>query len=204
MTDQCEDLILEEDSTYIEFNAPINDEAGNVLLDHLTDHVFTEVERVLLHIKSNGGFTESGIHLHNQLRALPFKVTTFNSSEIESAATTFYLGGEERYVGNDGRFMIHGSYLDLRSANQAQIRGALNRIERDDDRIARIIARTTNIDETTLRQIFAKGTEQLYELEEALTSGIATQRVAGVKLPNKFKHIRIWQDENELRVKYNE
>jgi len=69
------------------------------------------LEQIKFLVSSTGGDIDSAIRLHDYLKALPLKVETIGFGQVDSAAVTIFLAGENRIAVKGCRFTIHeGTY----------------------------------------------------------------------------------------------
>lgn len=108
-------------------------------------------------LSSPGGDVSAGITLYNFLKSLTTKLIIYNMGSIDSIATVIFLAGDERFACPHSTFLFHGTTCGI-SANQAlslsTVREIESKIEKDEEKIAGIIASNTNITEDEIKELF--------------------------------------------------
>ena len=122
---------------------------------------------------SRGGDVSAGITLHNFLRSLSIDLILFNMGSIDSIATVIFLSGEERYACPHSTFLFHGTALNI-SGNHSirlnQLRELESQIQKDEEKIAGIVAKHTNIGLEEIKEFFNQGVSK--DLQFAKEKGL--------------------------------
>jgi len=71
------------------------------------------LDKVKFLISSNGGDIDSAVRLYDYLKALPLQVDTIGFGNVDSAAITIFLAGENRIAVKDCRFIIHEGIYNI-------------------------------------------------------------------------------------------
>jgi len=78
----------------------------------------------VIHMNSIGGWIKEAKKLHDLIRSK--KLITFTSTHCESACTIAFLGGRERYLGENGKIGFHSASIDgkttVEGTNDEQIK----------------------------------------------------------------------------------
>jgi len=118
-------------TAYVYFGKPITPETATALLvtcraiasdrgegpDYLWDHLH-------LSIASGGGDVVAGFSIFNELAAFPLRLTTHNSSAVDSSALMPFLLGERRTASTKSAFYFHHFQWTF-STNLNQTRSAM-------------------------------------------------------------------------------
>jgi ATP-dependent protease ClpP protease subunit len=130
---------------YVGFNAGIDRKAAEQLVmtaNNMRSQGFAEVN---LCISSVGGFLDQAYYAFNMIEALPVKLITWNTGNIQSAANILFLVGDERYATDGATFFFHQTAYDPPSGRitATYLAERLKAAQYDDARSANIIAAKT-------------------------------------------------------------
>ena len=118
-----------------------------------------------------------GINAYNIMRAMPFKLITYNVGNVNSIGNVLFLAGEERYACETSSFMFHGVGFDVNGTTRFEekhLRERLDGILNDQKLIGDIIRNRTNINAKEVKALFrqaaTKGTA--YAIEKGIISEV--------------------------------
>ena len=109
---------------------------------------------------SPGGDVSAGITFYNFLKSLSTKIIVYNMGNIDSVATVIFLAGNERFACPHSTFLFHGTKCRIfadQALDLSNVREMESRIEKDEEKIAGIIASNTNITEDEIKELFRQG-----------------------------------------------
>ena len=148
------------------------------------------LERVDVRINSAGGSAYAGVAIHNFLRSLDAKITTYNDSIALSAAAMIFMAGSERLMGEGGStLMFHnamgwidilefGNAADLESVDTESLKNqAMEYLKDVDEKIVKMMTTGTKLDrDGALALMLDPALKDGKPLgnEEALELGLAT------------------------------
>jgi ATP-dependent Clp protease protease subunit len=111
------------------------------------------------------------------MRALPFKLITYNVGNVNSIGNVVFLAGEERYAVETSSFMFHGVGLNVPANMRLEekfLRERLDSILNDQKLIGDVIRDRTNIGAKEIKRLFrqaaSKGTQ--YALDKGIIHDI--------------------------------
>jgi len=104
-----------------------------------------KASELLIHMSSTGGNLHEGFTLYHFLKSLPVKVTVTNAGSVESSAVIAYLGGRERFVSANARFVFHPWTWDFGAGARyiPTIKEALHSLEADMARYVLVVEEAT-------------------------------------------------------------
>ena len=159
---------------YINYRAGVREDQVNELMHLITalhSHGFEEAH---LMISSPGGSVIRGLEVHNFLRSIPIKITTYNTGSVDSIANIIYLAGERRYVNRNANFLMHGvTWHFPHGAGEQQLEEALAAVRRDQRSIAETISNRTKLAREEIETMFRGDT--ILTPDDALKMGISHQ-----------------------------
>jgi len=133
-------------------------------------------DSIYISISSGGGHNESGTVIYNFLKCSPIPITTHNIGIIESIANVVFLAGGNRYCSEDASFLIHGTSRTFnkdQSLNQWQLSELLDALINDQNKMAEIISKNTNIEKEDLNRWFLRG--ETIKPDRAVSLGIISE-----------------------------
>ncbi|MEK7598043.1 MAG: ATP-dependent Clp protease proteolytic subunit [Patescibacteria group bacterium] len=138
------------------------------------------VRKLYFYLSSNGGDVDSAIRLYDFLKSLPIKVIMISFGQIDSAANTVYLAGEERISITNCRFFLHEGTFTMNQASALHVHEeSLIFLKELLRRTTEIISKETKKEFKEIQKILRDGT--LLNTEEAKKFGIVHKIVD--KLP---------------------
>jgi ATP-dependent Clp protease protease subunit len=164
-------------AAYISFSNDINQVTTENLLGLLGQQAMARVNEVHLAISTNGGGVINGMNAYHVMRALPFKLITYNVGNVNSIGNVVFLAGEERYAVETSSFMFHGVGLNVPANMRLEekfLRERLDSILNDQKLIGDVIRDRTNIGAKEIKRLFrqaaSKGTQ--YALDKGIIHDI--------------------------------
>lgn len=173
----------QSDTVYVSFSAEINPTTAESLIATMARLANGGAKTVHLLLNTPGGGVMNGINIYNVLRAMPFKLVTHNVGNVDSIGNAIFLAGEERYAVPQARFMFHGVAHSLQGQqvlDGPKLRELLDGLEKDEARIASVIAERTTISDTDASELFKSA--QVKDATEAVRLGIIHE-VRDVNVP---------------------
>jgi ATP-dependent Clp protease, protease subunit len=162
---------------YISFSSPITQVTTENLLGLLGQQACAGVDEVHLALSTPGGSVMLGINAYNVMRAMPFKLITYNVGNVNSIGNVVFLAGTERYACETSSFMFHGVGFDSNGTQRFEekhLRERLDGILNDQKLIGDIIRDRTNINAKEVRALFraaaTKGTA--YAIHKGIISSV--------------------------------
>lgn len=131
---------------YFGFNAAIDRKAAEQLVYVIADASGRNGYREInLCISSVGGFLDQAYYAFTMIEALPVRLITWNTGNIQSAANILFLVGDERYAIDGATFFFHQTGYDppQQRLTTAYLTERLKAAQYDDKRSAQIIATKT-------------------------------------------------------------
>lgn len=147
------------------------------------DLVAKGVTHVHVAIASHGGLTTSGICCYRIVEALGLQVTTYNVSNVDSAAVLLFLAGDERIMSPQSSILLHRTKRRFRadeSFDEVQLAEALASLKQDTAAMSEIIASRTGLTPRKVRNLISSGT--LLNADIALKLGFAT-KIGSFRVP---------------------
>ncbi|MEP7239409.1 MAG: ATP-dependent Clp protease proteolytic subunit [Devosia sp.] len=109
------------------------------------------IAEVHLTFSSNGGYVADGIYLHNHIRALPLKLTIYNTGSVGSIAVAVFLAAAERWCSRHAMFRIHPTTMGSAEGMSARrLQSTLDAALADDDRTDDILRQHASIPDDVL------------------------------------------------------
>lgn len=126
-----------------------------------------------LSISTGGGDVDIAIELYNFLRALPCRLTTINTSYVNSAGIIIYLAGEKRVCRPEASFYVHSVSKKLNGEyDAASLKRELEEINANTGKITGLLERKSKKPGSYWRRMMNKGVIILPD--KALQLGLAT------------------------------
>jgi ATP-dependent Clp protease protease subunit len=144
---------------YVSFSAEVNPSTTEGLITVATQLCNQGATEINLLLSTPGGSVMHGITLYNVLRALPLKLITHNTGNVDSIGNVIFLAGAERYASPHSTFMFHGVGFDLNGQLRLEdkfLREKLDAIAADHGRIGAIISQNTTLQENEVVSLFAE------------------------------------------------
>lgn len=142
---------------YVSFSAEINPSTTENLIAAMTQLCNTGASEIHLMLSTPGGSVMHGMTLYNVLRALPVKLVTHNTGNVDSIGNVIFLAGLERRACQHSTFMFHGVGFDVtggvRLVDQ-NLREYLDSIAADHKRIGSIMGHHTSLNEADVVDLF--------------------------------------------------
>ncbi|OGK20071.1 hypothetical protein A3C23_03800 [Candidatus Roizmanbacteria bacterium RIFCSPHIGHO2_02_FULL_37_13b] len=79
------------------------------------------IKTLYFYLSSTGGDMDSAIRLYDFLKSIPVKVIMIGFGQIDSAANTIYLAGEERIAVKNCRFFLHEGTFTMNQASALHV-----------------------------------------------------------------------------------
>lgn len=126
---------------YFGFTGPIEPSGATRIASALNLAANNMYDEVVLCMSSSGGYVSDGIYLYNHIKAMPLKVTIFNTGSIMSIAVAIFVAAETRYCSAHSMFMIHPTslYLGQDGMSSERLQASLDAALADDHRTENIL-----------------------------------------------------------------
>lgn len=173
---------------YVSFSNVVNQVTTENLLGLLAQNASNGVDEVHLALSTPGGSVMNGLNAYNVMRALPFKLITYNVGSVNSIGNVLFLAGEERYACPISSFMFHGVGFDVNAGIRLEeklLRERLDSILNDQQRIGEVIRHRTNIKANEVKRLFLQAAtkDTAYALEKGIIHAVREFKVpAGSQL----------------------
>jgi ATP-dependent protease ClpP protease subunit len=162
------------DTIYVNYFDSITDAKTKALMAICSDIVAKQKPRAIYFLFSSaGGQVPSGITLYNFLRALPVEIIMHNNGSIDSIANVIFLAASKRYAAKHSSFLFHGINWNFTAGTSLtffQLKENLSSFEREETKIASIVAERTKMSEAEIRELFRQGESK--DLKFAVDKGI--------------------------------
>jgi ATP-dependent protease ClpP protease subunit len=159
---------------YVNYFDSINDSKTKALMAICSDIVAKQKPQTIYFLFSSlGGQVNSGITLYNFLRSLPVEIVMHNTGSIDSIANVVFLAASKRYAAKHSSFLFHGinwTFAAGSSLTFSQLKENLSSFEREETKIASIIAERTKMTEADIRELFRQGESK--DLTFAINKGV--------------------------------
>ena len=141
---------------YLSFLSPVNGPTVQALIATAAKQLSEGFNEMHLLLSTPGGEVQSGIAAYNILRAMPFKVVSYNVGSVNSIGNVIFLSGDERYAATTSSFMFHGVGFDIQKARfeQKDLDEKLANLKNDQTLIAAIIERHTSMKLDDIGKLF--------------------------------------------------
>jgi ATP-dependent protease ClpP protease subunit len=180
------------DTIYVNYFDSINDSKTKALMAICSDIVAKHKPKTIYFLFSSlGGQVNSGITLYNFLRALPVEIVMHNNGSIDSIANVIFLAASKRYAAKHSSFLFHGINWNFAAGSSLtffQLKENLSSFEREETKIASIIAERTKMSEAEIRELFRQGESK--DLQFAISKGII-QEVRDPSIPENAPLITV-------------
>lgn len=145
-------------TVYLSFTADINPQTTQSLIAGCAQYANAGAQCIYLLFSTPGGQIRDGISCYNVLRALPIKLITHNTGNVDSIGNVVFLAGEERYCSPNATFMFHGVgmpiFADTR-LEQKQVEELRDSLRADTNKISAVIeSRATFPNRETIDELF--------------------------------------------------
>jgi ATP-dependent Clp protease protease subunit len=123
--------------------------------------------------QSTGGYVGDGVFLHHFFKALPMRVTLYNSGQISSAGVTAFLGAPVRVANQFATFMLHNSTNPATMADAAKLGAIAKGLILDDQRTQAILKQSIQMPDALWAEM---STHNLFlSADDALAYGLVTR-----------------------------
>lgn len=143
---------------YVYFNADIDPESVDALIQILCDLVEKNASEVYLAISTGGGNIAAGMTLYSFLRGVPFKLIAHNIGNIDSVGNVVFLGAQERYACAHSTFLFHGVHWNFASPTsrleEKDLREILEQLVAYRSRMGEIISDRSKLAKQTIGEFF--------------------------------------------------
>jgi ATP-dependent Clp protease, protease subunit len=166
--------VMSEQGGYISFNAGINAETREALINAVLGMMHSGKKEIHLMLSTGGGGIIPGFEIYNTLRALPIKLVTHNMGSVNSIGNVVFLAADERYASPASTFMFHGVTWGVsgEAITRAQAKELLGFIEADERRLSETIAERTKLSVEDTKHFFEAA--DTLGAERALEAGIVS------------------------------
>ncbi len=167
----------------ISFVAPITDITTQALLAAVSNATNQGNHEVYLLLSTPGGSVSSGITAYNTLKTFPVFLTIVNTGNIQSIGNVIYQSGKHRIATPSSSFMFHGIGFDLPQNTRLELKDVKERLvslENDQNLMANILAKHTNLDLQAVNQLFLQ--MEFVDTDNAIKYGI-TDEITEVRFP---------------------
>lgn len=162
---------------YVNYFDSINAAKVKALMAICSDIVAKQKPDTIYFLFSSvGGEVNAGIALYNFLRALPVEIVMHNNGSIDSIANVIFLASSRRYAARHSSFLFHGinwNFAAGASLTFFQLKESLSSFEREETKIASIVAERTRMTEVEIRELFRQGESK--DLQFAIDKGIISE-----------------------------
>ena len=160
---------------FVNFIAEINDKTSSLLMFLLTEQLRSGMNNFRINISSGGGMVFHAVALYNFLSGLKdVYLHTHNLGQIDSAANLIFLAGQQRTASKASSFLLHPPKMGFQAQGMVQfslqdLKERTLGLEKDERKIAEIIATRLNKDTQSILQMFER--RETHSSEEAKNLG---------------------------------
>ena len=176
---------------YVSFIASVNEKSAQSLLGVCGDFIKTGVNDVWLLLSTPGGSVAHGLTLYNNLKAMPFKLTTFNTGSVDSIGNVIFMAGKRRYATRNSLFLFHGVTFSAPPGvvfDEMLTKERLEAIQADHARIADVISQNSKLSVQKIEEYFLQSKTKAPE--EALTDGLIHE-IRDLEIPDGAPFIQL-------------
>ncbi len=152
----------ESPNHYIRYAGRIHEEGEKALREACEAAVRANKDRIFVLIDSLGGKTNSGLDMSYMLQELGRPVTTYGETNVESAASFVFLGGEERILHPRRHMMFHPQEFNLgtvlESWSELDVVRYLTLIKSERRRLETLVSSRTTVPPRIIRAMFREHT----------------------------------------------
>lgn len=192
-----------DNETYIRLTAPITQHSAEKLLQIVDQKYRSGVRKLHLLLSTPGGNVAHGINIYNFLKGVPIEIVTHNFGTVDSIGIILFCAGSQRYSVPHARFFLHPVAMKVNQNTKLDENSLLeyqNGLKIDQTNIARVIAFTTNNDESLILQdIHSRKT---LSPDEAVKYGLVTDIETNL-MPMNSDFVPIYESEASQLVKLN-
>lgn len=148
------------ETIYLIYHDEVSAEKVKALMEVCSNAIMQYSPKTLyFQFSSSGGSVDSAITLYNFLKSLPCTIVMHNVGSIDSSANVVFMAGDERYAAPHTSFLFHGVGYGFGQAylTKSQISEGLSIVSEAENKIAGIIAKSSNLSEAEVRQLFMEG-----------------------------------------------
>jgi len=178
-------------TAYIGFFHGIQWDPAQTLLKTCANLIKDKFEVIELLIGSEGGNITTGFQLYNELQAMPIKLITHNTSNVDSVANVVFLAGQERFATPTARFLFHGtnwSFPQGGSVPLVRLKEIVNSLMADEARICQVFKSKTSLTEQEATALMAA--EETHNPDWAKAKGFIND-ILVPQIPQGSVYIRI-------------
>jgi ATP-dependent Clp protease protease subunit len=179
------------DTIYINYFDVIDMPRINTMMAFCANVIAQQKPKKLYFLFSSpGGNVNAGITFYNFLKALPCEIIMHNNGSIDSIANIVFMAGKQRFASPNSSFLFHGVALRLPQVelNLTKIKEFTSGIEKDQEKIAGIIAENTKMGKKEIKKLFSQG--EVKDVQFALKRGIINE-IKPSKIPEGEPFVNI-------------
>ena len=151
---------MNNENIKISFTGSVNEENVRTFISEikkLTER-FPDSTMMTIYISSPGGNVDIAVELFNFLKLLDCKVTTVNTSCVNSAAIIIFAAGTERISLPCSSFYVHSITKELNgNFTAADLLREASEMSANTDKVATILANTSNKNKSYWKRLMKKG-----------------------------------------------
>lgn len=164
------------DTIHLSFNEMINQKTVRGFIEQLCklNDDSPGCKEIVVTISTGGGDVELAIELYNFLKTLNCKITTINSSFVNSAGVIIFLAGNERICLEGSSFFVHSVTKRISGEyNYEMLEREMKEIKANTQKIVSLLEHHTKSSKSHWSQLMKKGTIILPQ--KAMKLGLITQ-----------------------------
>ncbi len=159
---------------YVSFSESINPTTTRTFIELLCKEIDNNpsASELVINMSTPGGDVELAIEIYNFLRNLDCRVTTVNTSFVNSAAILIYLAGDERICMPASSFYIHSVTKKLNGIfTYRELEREVQEIKCNTQKILALLENNTLKPSTYWKMLMAKGV--VVQADKAVKLGLA-------------------------------
>jgi ATP-dependent Clp endopeptidase proteolytic subunit ClpP len=186
---------------WIRFMAEVNPMTASALMRAIDSRLASGTTHLHLLLSSPGGSVFHGLSIHNYLKGINAKVSTYNFGSADSIGVVIFCAGSDRYCVPNARFHIHGVKLNFKGPATFDEKGLeelLKLMRTDYTNVARVIAATTGKTEAKILNDMNNQTSLMPE--EAKKYGLVNKKIQSHLVPAGAGMIVIYEDASMIEI----
>lgn len=167
-----------KENPYIIFHGEINIQNTTRLIAACNQLVDDGAKHIYIAFSSNGGAINSGINLYNTLKAMNVEITIHNTGSIESVAVIVFFAGNNRYVSEQSRFLIHEpvrKFFANETLTAARLSELTQQLINDEKILSDLMEQNTSASKGTISRWFRKA--KVIDSKTAIANSFASDIV---------------------------
>ena len=151
-----------------------------------------------VHINSVGGEVNEGFKIYDYLKSLGKTINTYSDGFVASISTIIFMAGENRYIREHDKFMIHNPWGEVKG-NAVDLEKYATELRSIETRFIEFYSGLTTIEESELQAMLDQ--ETYLTTEQLISFGFATEIIGDLKAVAKININKQKQEMSEKLTK---